>query len=307
MRQSVLTQLSFTEIRAPVSGRIGSIPSKAGTVVRVGDNTATERARHHQPGRSDLRRLRHPAGLPARPARAMAKGDVQGQRHHRRHRASSRARSPSSRTPSIRMTGTVTAKARIANANEGLWPGQFVKVEVVLGIEPEAHRRSGAGHPARPAGALRVRRQGRRSPSCGRSSIKRTQGGESVIGKGLEGGEQVVVDGQLRLVNGAAVDGQAAATPSARRPPAHRRAAREGRAGHAVRALHPPPGDDHPGDGVLRHRRHLRLQAASRRGRAARRLPDHPGHRAASRRQPRDDGRLGRLDPRARSSRPSPA
>ena len=35
-------------------------------------------------------------------------------------------------------TGTVTAKARIANANEGLWPGQFVKVEVVLGIEPEA-------------------------------------------------------------------------------------------------------------------------------------------------------------------------
>ncbi len=35
--------------------------------------------------------------------------------------------------------------------------------------------------------------------------IKRTQTGESVIGKGLEGGEQVVVDGQLRLVNGANV------------------------------------------------------------------------------------------------------
>ena len=35
--------------------------------------------------------------------------------------------------------------------------------------------------------------------------IKRTQNGESVIGKGLEGGEQVVVDGQLRLVNGANV------------------------------------------------------------------------------------------------------
>ena len=59
------------------------------------------------------------------------------------------------------LTGTVTAKARIANANEGLWPGQFVKAEVVLGIEPEAHRGAGAGHPARPAGALCVRRQGR--------------------------------------------------------------------------------------------------------------------------------------------------
>ena len=39
-RQSVLTQLSFTEIRAPVSGRIGSISSKVGTVVRIGDNSA---------------------------------------------------------------------------------------------------------------------------------------------------------------------------------------------------------------------------------------------------------------------------
>ena len=35
--------------------------------------------------------------------------------------------------------------------------------------------------------------------------IKRTQDGESVIGSGLEGGESVVIDGQLRLVNGAAV------------------------------------------------------------------------------------------------------
>ena len=40
-------------------------------------------------------------------------------------------------------------------------------------------------------------------------------------------------------------------------------------------------------------------QAAARRGRAARRLPDHPGHGAAAGRQPRDHGRLGRLDPRA--------
>ena len=41
MRQNILTQISYTEIRAPVSGRIGSIPNKAGTTVRVADNTAT--------------------------------------------------------------------------------------------------------------------------------------------------------------------------------------------------------------------------------------------------------------------------
>jgi multidrug efflux system membrane fusion protein len=35
--------------------------------------------------------------------------------------------------------------------------------------------------------------------------VKRTQNGESVIGKGVEAGESVVIDGQLRLVNGATV------------------------------------------------------------------------------------------------------
>ena len=161
-RQNVLTQLSYTEIRAPVSGRIGSISSKAGTVVRIGDNTRDERARHHQPGRSDLRVLRDPAGLPARSARR----DGQG----RRSRSTPSSTRPSKQSGAMAFientvdpnTGTVTAKARIANANEGLWPGQFVKVEVVLGIEPEAHLGPGAGRPARPAGRLRVRRQGRR-------------------------------------------------------------------------------------------------------------------------------------------------
>ena len=38
-KASVQTLLTFTEIRAPVSGRIGSIASKAGAVVRVGDNS----------------------------------------------------------------------------------------------------------------------------------------------------------------------------------------------------------------------------------------------------------------------------
>src|SRR4029077_6926740 len=41
MRQNIMAQISYTEIRAPVSGRIGSIPNKAGTTLRVGDNTTT--------------------------------------------------------------------------------------------------------------------------------------------------------------------------------------------------------------------------------------------------------------------------
>ena len=55
--------------------------------------------------------------------------------------------------------------------------------------------------------------------------LKRTQGGESVIGNGLKAGERVVVDGQLRLVNGAAV---ALADP---RPPQTAPAAPDGAQG----------------------------------------------------------------------------
>ena len=101
-------------------------------------------------------------------------------------------------------TGTVTAKARIGNANELLWPGQFVKVEIVLGIESDALWV--------PASAVQLGSQGPfvfvikdAVAELRQVVVKRTQDGRAVIGKGVESGEQVVVDGQLRLVQGASV------------------------------------------------------------------------------------------------------
>ena len=101
-------------------------------------------------------------------------------------------------------TGTVTAKARIDNGNEGLWPGQFVKVEVILGVEPEAISVSAAAVQLGPQGPyVFVVKDG--VADVRPVVIKRTQAGESVIGTGLEDGESVVIDGQLRLVSGAPV------------------------------------------------------------------------------------------------------
>ena len=101
------------------------------------------------------------------------------------------------------MTGTVTAKARIANANEGLWPGQFVKAEVTLGIENEALSVPAAAVQLGPQGPyIFVVKEGNVA-ELRAITLKRTQAGEAVVGSGLKAGEQVVVDGQLRLVNGA--------------------------------------------------------------------------------------------------------
>jgi multidrug efflux system membrane fusion protein len=123
-------------------------------------------------------------------------------------------------------TGTVTGKAKIANANEGLWPGQFVKAEIILGVEPNALSVPAAAVQLGPQGAYVFVIKDGNIAEVRPVVVARTQGGESVIASGLKAGEQVVVDGQLRLVNGAAVavrpaQGEAPAPPSsAAKPPA---------------------------------------------------------------------------------------
>lgn len=202
-REQVQTQLSYTEIRAPVSGRIGSINSKAGTVVRVADNTATATLAVINQVDPIFVSFALPQVLLPELRAAMAKGPVRVDAIANDGKRQSGAMAFIENTVDPN-TGTVTAKARINNGNEGLWPGQFVKVEVILGVEPEAISVSAAAVQLGPQGPyVFVVKDG--IAEVRPLVIKRTQAGESVIGSGVAEGESVVIDGQLRLVNGAPV------------------------------------------------------------------------------------------------------
>jgi multidrug efflux system membrane fusion protein len=204
MRQNILTQLSFTEIKAPVSGRIGSIPNKAGTTVRTGDNSATAvLATINQVDPIYVQFAIPQVYLPELRA-AMAKGNVRVNAviDENRKQPGTVAFLENAVDP---MTGTITAKARVENDNEALWPGQFIKAEIVLGVEPNALAVPAAAVQLGPQGPYVFVIKDGNIAELRPISISRTQGGETVVSSGLKAGEQVVVDGQLRLVNGAAV------------------------------------------------------------------------------------------------------
>jgi multidrug efflux system membrane fusion protein len=107
-------------------------------------------------------------------------------------------------------TGTIALRAQFDNQDERLWPGQFVNVAMALSVEADAL--------VVPQAAVQI---GQNSPfvfvvksdntaEARKVAVSRTVDGKSVIDSGLEAGERVVVDGQLRLSNGSRVDIRAA-------------------------------------------------------------------------------------------------
>ncbi|MBI2407430.1 MAG: efflux RND transporter periplasmic adaptor subunit [Gemmatimonadetes bacterium] len=103
-------------------------------------------------------------------------------------------------------TGTVMLKARFANDENLLWPGQYVAIEL------EVFRESNAV--LVPTPAVQTGQEGLFVFIVDKSGAAQVQavtagravGDQTVIETGLKGGEQVVVDGQSRLSIGAKVE-----------------------------------------------------------------------------------------------------
>jgi membrane fusion protein, multidrug efflux system len=102
-------------------------------------------------------------------------------------------------------SGTVLLKARFANPDRTLWPGQFVNVTLELYVDTNAL--------VVPASAVQTSQQGTYVYTGDASlhatqrpvKVARTVDSLSVIASGLVAGERVIVDGQSRLTPGARI------------------------------------------------------------------------------------------------------
>ena len=195
--------LDNATIRAPISGKTGSLLVRAGNLVRPGAAPALVvinqirpiLVRFAVPDREFPQVQRYAKGKPL-PARAIhSTGDgsaVLGSLSFVDNGVDS-------------TTGTVTLKARFDNGDRQLWPGQFVRVELQLFSDPAAV--------LVPNTAVQTSQSGTfvfTIDEAGKAVMRpvtagRVVGDLIVIEQGLKVGERVVTDGQGKLAPGSKV------------------------------------------------------------------------------------------------------
>ncbi len=185
-------QLSYCEIRSPIDGRTGGLMVHAGNLVRANDGAAMVVVNQIAPihvsfsvPQTELAAIRSrsavrvtatpPNGTPAEGVLSFIDNSVDAS------------------------TGTIAMKARFANEDRSMWPGQFVKMAVNV-----ANRENVVVVPSR---AVQTGQKGQfvwvvrsdGSVEMRDINVLGTRGAEAIIERGLAPREVVVTDGQIRL------------------------------------------------------------------------------------------------------------
>ena len=196
-------QLEFSSIRAPLAGRTGNLNVDEGDLVRANDPGALVTVNQVNPiyvtfgvpqqYLAAINRARAERSLPVRviPPGTDEKPET-GELTFVDNTVDS-------------ATGTIRLKASFTNDQQRLWPGQFANVMVtladpeVLTVASSAIQTSQTGQHVYVVSADRV-------AELRPVSVERIHEGLAVIAKGLKEGETVVIDGQLRVIPGRAVE-----------------------------------------------------------------------------------------------------
>jgi len=202
--ENAKVQLAYTAIRAPIEGRTGNLLIHQGNVVKSNDigNPLVV-----------INRV-HPINVVfAMPERfldeiktARAKGPLAVEATPQGQSVIARGTLSFINNAVDTTTGTIQLKATFENADNALWPGQFATVTLTVRTEPNAL--------VVPSQAIQAGQQGQYvfviKPDGTVESrpvvVAFASGPLTIVRQGLQAGERVVTDGQLRLVSGARVD-----------------------------------------------------------------------------------------------------
>jgi multidrug efflux system membrane fusion protein len=200
--ENARVQLSYTTIRASLTGKTGNLAVTSGNLVRANDTTPMVTITESMPiyvtfsvPEQDLQRIRQAASSNLK-AEVIIPGDESNPANGRLSLVDN--------TVDV-ATGTVRLKATFENSDGRLYPGQYVNVVLTLGTQNEAI--------VVPAQAVQIGQdksfvyvvKADMTVEVRNVTTGVTLNNMTVIADGLKPGEQVVTDGQLRLVPGAKV------------------------------------------------------------------------------------------------------
>jgi membrane fusion protein, multidrug efflux system len=193
-------QRDYTFIRAPITGRVSMANVKAGNFARQADPIPLATIIQVSPvyvtfalPQRNLPELRQAITNETASIEAVVPGDVR--------RANGQVTMVENTVDAA--TGTVPVRATMPNTDELLWPGTLVQVRLMFREEDAVVVPSTAVQVAQSGPFVFVVKNG--VATVQPIKVARVLETETVIESGLEGGEVVVTEGQLRLANGSRV------------------------------------------------------------------------------------------------------
>lgn len=195
--------LSYCSVNSPIDGRTGSLLVHPGNIVKENDtvmvviNTIDPIYVSFSVPEQNLPEIKRQMSSGALPVKAVVPNDeihpVQGRLTFIDNTVDN-------------TTGMIRLKATFSNPERRLWPGQFVNATLRLGTQPNMvvvpSQAVQTGQSGQYAFVVKSDLRAESRPVAAGSTI----GNETVILKGIEAGEKVVTDGQLRLAPGMKVE-----------------------------------------------------------------------------------------------------